>query len=64
MYFFMNKKLGIVLPIMYSYEGAGEFDFKGKLRSSILENLYFYLVVMLFFGLVLIKFVLYGEFEL
>lgn len=47
---------------MYSYESAGEFDFKGKLRRSILENLIFYLVALLFFTLILIKYVVYGEF--
>ena len=48
---------------MYSYEGAGEFDFKGKMRRSIIENLLFYLIAILVFIGIFFKYVVYGEFN-
>ena len=53
--------IGIILPIMYSYEMAGEFDFKGKFRSAILENLIFYLVALVVLLFMLLYYVAYGN---
>lgn len=49
---------------MYSYEGAGEFDFKGKMKRSLLENFIFYLVTVIILIAVIIYYVGLGEFTL
>lgn len=49
-----------MLPIIYSYESAGDFTFEGKLKKAIIENLWFYAIAIIIFGFILIYYVAYG----
>lgn len=49
---------------MYSYEMAGEFDFKGKMRRAIMENVLFYLITGIVLFIIVIYNTVYGSFSL